>query len=204
MIILGAQWLHNDEVSSISPGGEIINRPYRFSGSSEEVPFSTWNGFSLEGLPNRDSTKYREPYGLDRCDTILRGTFRYSGYCSVLRDLQALKLIDESESGLLKSCATWREFISKMVGCASSDLEATLGKMENANGEFLNVSKLTQLGILSDAKIENSISPLDSLATLLNGRMQYEADEKDAILMRHEVVTHQAEIFRFQSEIFQG
>ena len=181
-------------MSAISPGGEIINRPYRFCGDSDEVPFSTWNGFSLEGLPNRDSTKYREPYGLNRCDTILRGTFRYSGYCSVLRDLQALKLIDESESQILKSCSTWREFISKMVGCSVGDLEATLAQMKNANGETLNVSKLSQLGLLSDANIENSVSPLDSLATLLNGRMQYEADEKDAILMRHEVVTHQEEI----------
>ena len=36
------------------------------------VDFTTWNGFSLEGLPNRDSTKYREPYHIEKCETLLR------------------------------------------------------------------------------------------------------------------------------------
>ena len=68
---LGAQWLHDNKTDAIAPGGAIIEKPYQFSGNSE-VPFSIWNGFSLEGLPNRDSTKYREPYNIPKCETLLR------------------------------------------------------------------------------------------------------------------------------------
>ena len=66
-----------------------------------------------------------------------------------------------------------------------------LQNMKNGLDDKLNVASLTKLGILSDAPIENKASPLDALATLLNSRMQYENDERDAILMRHEVTTHQ-------------
>jgi len=62
--------------------------------------------------------------------------------------------------------------------------------MRNKCGDPINVKILSKLGILSNKKIENKLSPLDALATLLNGQMQYGDGERDAILMRHEVVTH--------------
>lgn len=34
-------------------------------------------GFNLEGIPNRDSTKYKSIYGIESADTLLRGTIRY-------------------------------------------------------------------------------------------------------------------------------
>ncbi|KAK7916525.1 hypothetical protein WMY93_012286 [Mugilogobius chulae] len=34
-------------------------------------------GFTLEGYPNRDSTKYAEPYGIQSAHTLLRGTLRF-------------------------------------------------------------------------------------------------------------------------------
>lgn len=34
-------------------------------------------GLNLEGFPNRDSTKYAEPYGIQTAHTLLRGTLRY-------------------------------------------------------------------------------------------------------------------------------
>lgn len=35
-------------------------------------------GFNLEGFPNRDSTAYSNVYGIDKVNTILRGTIRYT------------------------------------------------------------------------------------------------------------------------------
>jgi len=34
-------------------------------------------GLNLEGFPNRDSSKYAEPYGIQTAHTLLRGTLRY-------------------------------------------------------------------------------------------------------------------------------
>lgn len=38
-------------------------------------------GLNLEGFPNRDSTKYAEPYGIQTAHTLLRGTLRYKVSC---------------------------------------------------------------------------------------------------------------------------
>ena len=139
LTISDAKWLHDNRTDAIAPGGAIIERPFQFSDSAE-VPFSTWNGFSLEGLPNRDSTKYREPYNLPQCETLLRGTFRYKGYCAILRDFHALELVTEERCDLMESCSTWAEFIAKRTGCKEGgDLVEHLKTVTNKVGEPLNV-----------------------------------------------------------------
>ena len=168
--------------------------PSRVENLGDEVPFTVWNGFALEGLPNRDSTKFKGQYGIDQCETLLRGTFRYAGYCSLVCDIQALKLIDESPSAILTECDTWSQFLKRLTDFPGGDMEAFrahLGKIKNGRGENVKVEELEKLGILSETAIENKASPLDALAALLNGRMQYGKGERDAILMRHEVTTHQ-------------
>ena len=41
------------------------------------IPMDFLPGFNLEGFPNRDSTTYAEPYGLQDAHTLIRGTLRY-------------------------------------------------------------------------------------------------------------------------------
>lgn len=52
-------------------------------------------GFALEGFPNRDSTIYKDVYGIT-ANTILRGTLRFKGFCSTMRALQYLGLTNPS------------------------------------------------------------------------------------------------------------
>ena len=107
-----------------------IRKNVKMKRLKKQKKFSTWKGFSLEGLPNRDSTKYREPYNIPQCETLLRypcifmfcfiihhsrGTFRYSGYCSILRDFHALNLITEEANANMAKCNTWEEFIALQV-----------------------------------------------------------------------------------------
>lgn len=44
-------------------------------------------GLNLEGFPNRDSTKYAEPYGIQTARTLLRGTLRYKVSCCCYQQL---------------------------------------------------------------------------------------------------------------------
>jgi len=194
--VSGAKWLHNGDVDEILPGGDIINRPYTFSGDVKEVPFTTWNGYSLEGLPNRDSTKYTIPYQIPKCETLLRGTFRYAGYCEVLRDLQAVNLINEAPSPNLYDADNWLEFMALHLGLDKNSsavkVMAKASELKNGLGKNVNTNKLAKLGVFTKTnKLENRNSPLDALAMLLNRDMQYGEAEKDAIIMRHEVKTHQ-------------
>uniref|UniRef100_A0A667XWI9 Aminoadipate-semialdehyde synthase n=1 Tax=Myripristis murdjan TaxID=586833 RepID=A0A667XWI9_9TELE len=60
-----AVFLRNGQVESIPAGGSLMD-------SAAAMDFLP--GFSLEGFPNRDSTKYAEPYGIQTAHTLIRGT----------------------------------------------------------------------------------------------------------------------------------
>jgi alpha-aminoadipic semialdehyde synthase len=139
----------------------------------KEVPFTTWNGYSLEGLPNRDSTKYTIPYQIPKCETLLRGTFRYAGYCEVLRDLQAVNLINEAPSPNLYDADNWLEFMALHLGLDKNSsvvkVMAKASELKNGLGKNVNTNKLAKLGVFTKTnKLENRNSPLDALAMLLN------------------------------------
>ena len=58
--------------------GELIERREGGENCREGLlPIDFMPGFNLEGLPNRDSTIYKEEYGLGHAHTIFRGTLRY-------------------------------------------------------------------------------------------------------------------------------
>lgn len=58
-------------------------------------------GFALEGYPNRDSTTYRDYYGLQNANTVLRGTLRFKGFSDTILGLQLLGLIDPNPHPIL-------------------------------------------------------------------------------------------------------
>lgn len=58
-------------------------------------------GFALEGFPNRDSTIYKNYYGLQNASTVLRGTLRFRGFSDTILGLQLLGLIDPNQHPIL-------------------------------------------------------------------------------------------------------
>lgn len=96
----GARFLEDGALCEVA--GEALLRAARSS------PFSS--PLNLEGLPNRDSTKYISLYGLDRdgIQTMFRGTLRYAGFCRVMAVLRDAGLLDVSSlPHTLASCKTW-------------------------------------------------------------------------------------------------
>ena len=62
-------WCHAPlQVENVPAGGALME-------ASAAMDF--FPGFNLEGYPNRDSTKYAEPYGIQSAHTLLRGTLRF-------------------------------------------------------------------------------------------------------------------------------
>ena len=49
----------------------------------------------FEGYPNRNSLPYKEIYGIEDTDTILRGTFRYPGWSPTLKAIVDLDFLSE-------------------------------------------------------------------------------------------------------------
>uniref|UniRef100_A0AAQ5ZIL4 Saccharopine dehydrogenase (NAD(+), L-glutamate-forming) n=1 Tax=Amphiprion ocellaris TaxID=80972 RepID=A0AAQ5ZIL4_AMPOC len=60
-----AIFLKDNQVVSVPPGGSLMD---------STTPMDFFPGFNLEGFPNRDSTKYSEPYGIQTAHTLIRGT----------------------------------------------------------------------------------------------------------------------------------
>ena len=56
---------------------QVVEIPAGGSLMEAGVPMDFLPGFNLEGFPNRDSTKYAEPYGIQDAHTLIRGTLRY-------------------------------------------------------------------------------------------------------------------------------
>uniref|UniRef100_A0A8C2K1K1 Aminoadipate-semialdehyde synthase n=1 Tax=Cyprinus carpio TaxID=7962 RepID=A0A8C2K1K1_CYPCA len=63
-----AIYLKDNQVISVPPGGALLD---------VTEPMDFMPGFNLEAFPNRDSTKYAEPYGIESARTLIRGTLRY-------------------------------------------------------------------------------------------------------------------------------
>jgi saccharopine dehydrogenase-like NADP-dependent oxidoreductase len=51
----------------------------------------------LEVYPNRDSLPYIELYGIPETRTMVRGTFRYPGWCEILDSMKKLRLISDEK-----------------------------------------------------------------------------------------------------------
>lgn len=71
-MLSGAKYLDDGKAVEIEPNGGLLNAV---------LPMDFLPGFSLEGYPNRDSTIYRDLYGISEATTIIRGTLRYKGVC---------------------------------------------------------------------------------------------------------------------------
>lgn len=73
------------KIVEIESGGDLMS-------AVQDLDFLP--GFALEGFPNRDSTIYKDLYGLNNVQTMQRGTLRYKGFCNTIRALQFLGLTD--------------------------------------------------------------------------------------------------------------
>merc|ERR1739844_567867 len=55
-------------------------------------------------------------------------------------------------------------------------------------GSVSRTNALVQLGLLSEEKVEKLGTPLDTISHHLANVLSYEPDERDMVLMRHEVI----------------
>jgi len=175
---------------------------YRLDGKTVEVPgselFSDCNhGMHVDGVgeleayPNRDSLSYIDLYGLDGIETMLRGTFRYPGWCESMRKVGELGLLDETHV-VYPPGTTFSQFTDSLVppgdgGDLSCRVAARLGLDFHSDV----IKRLEWLGLFSDERIgatEIETTPLDVLAARMGERMAYGDDSRDMIVLRHDFV----------------
>lgn len=142
----------------------------------------------FEGYPNRNSLPYILLYGIQSAETMLRGTLRNKGWCSTMKKMVDLGLLDEEEKewdGL-----TYKDFIRRLMGSpAEEDIRKALSAHLNIEEDSDIIKRFEWLGLLSDESIPVSKgSALDILGARMLEKLQYEEGERDMIVLQHQFI----------------
>ncbi|XP_003487153.1 alpha-aminoadipic semialdehyde synthase, mitochondrial [Bombus impatiens] len=178
-----ARFYSNKQIVEIESGGDLMS-------AVQDLDFLP--GFALEGFPNRDSTIYKDLYGLNNVQTMQRGTLRYKGFCNTIRALQFLGLTDLNPHPSLHPNGpdiTWRVLICNLLGLANDNI--FYGNLKRKLAEMLNseesVKAIEDLGLLEEDLVLKLNTPLDTLTHYLSKKLCYDQNERDLVILRHDV-----------------
>lgn len=172
----GAQYLVDGEKKKISYP-EIFSRDDR-TVELEGVGTLGW-------YPNRDSLSYIHTYGLDGIDTFIRTTLRYPSYIRGWNAIVHLGLTDAADSELIAGCQTvaaWFEL--KRARHLEMEPESFVTAML---ADDKTQEQFRFLGFYDDIPIKEGASSADILLSLLEDRLVMQPEDKDMIVMIHEV-----------------
>lgn len=178
-----AVYLKDGQVENIPAGGSLME-------SSAEMDF--FPGFNLEGYPNRDSTKYAEPYGIQSAHTLLRGTLRFKGFSNAMSGFVKLGLINTEPCPLLEqssSSVTWKDLLCKQMGLSSSISQDAFEEAvyERIGKDDYRMETLRWFGMLSEEEAPHADSVLAALAKHLEVKLSFAKGERDMIVMRNDL-----------------
>ncbi|KAK6638413.1 hypothetical protein RUM44_008842 [Polyplax serrata] len=178
-----ARYLKDGKTITIQGGGEIMN-------SAHDMDFLP--GFALEGFANRDSLSYIEAYGLHDAHTVLRGTLRYKGFSDTIKSMQKLGLISLEPKPALHPNGpdlTWRQFICVLIGVSDNTIlyENLRRKVAEHLGSEAMLESIEKLGLLENDKVIKLNTPLDTVSHYLSKKLVLEPQDRDIILLRHEI-----------------
>lgn len=133
-------------------------------------------GLKLEGYPNRESVSYKDVYGINDVQTILRGTLRYKGFCQIIKGAYKLGLLSLEKKEI--SSQSWLEFIKFLNN------GKTLDEIGNEI-DRLSFDALEWLGCFSEKTINIKNNPIDVFCDLLIEKLQYLEGETDMVVLQH-------------------
>uniref|UniRef100_A0AAX7VQ84 Saccharopine dehydrogenase (NAD(+), L-glutamate-forming) n=1 Tax=Astatotilapia calliptera TaxID=8154 RepID=A0AAX7VQ84_ASTCA len=158
-----AIFLKDNQVINVPPGGSLMD---------STTPMDFFPGFNLEGFPNRDSTKYAEPYGIQTAHTLIRGTLRFKGFSKAMSGFIKLGLINSDPSPILQHTSSPVSWVRTSFSVQKHP------KMWAEN------SQLTVLGMLGDELVPHAESILAALAKHLETKLSF---GEDMIILRNDV-----------------
>ena len=138
----------------------------------------------FEAYPNRDSMPYADVYQIAPDQTMFRGTLRYPGWCSTMKKIAELGLLDDRVRDDLAGL-TFAQLTARLLGVADgTELESTLVRRLGLPAGSPVVSNLAWLGFLSNELLPAGVTTLmDVLADRMVALMQYRPGERDMIVL---------------------
>ncbi len=141
---------------------------------------------SFETYPNRSCLRYLPHFGLDEKASLFRGLLRFVGWCSTMKSLIALKLLDTKEERDFAG-TSYREFTASSIGKPGGGREevaAFLGLSIKSD----TMERLAWLGLFDERPVAIAKGAnVDVLVDLMVKRMSYLPGEKDMIIVHDEI-----------------
>ncbi len=183
-----ARFLENGEVKEIV--GKDLFRCVR----SEEV-----DGVGqLEVYPNRDSVVYKDIYGIQEAETVMRGTYRYCGWCETFKKLVDLGLVDDTAKEGLNGI-TFKQMMAKIAGVENGgDVKAAIAEKVGLAPDAAAIGRMEWLGLFSDDIVPDENNYLDILSRRLQEKLYYKDGEKDMIVLQHKFTVENKDKTRYQ------
>lgn len=169
----------------LNEGVERYIPQHRVFGQVERIKMH--NDTAYDAYINRDSLKYRIPYGIQKADTVIRGTLRHKGFCKKWNTIVNLGLTDDTIIIEDATNLTYKEFAQSFLP-SKMNLEAFLWKnfeIEKGSKEY---KALDWLGLMGNDKIGlQYVTPAQILQQLIEEKWKLKPKDKDMIVMYHEV-----------------
>ncbi|MHA1851488.1 MAG: saccharopine dehydrogenase C-terminal domain-containing protein [Candidatus Thorarchaeota archaeon] len=142
---------------------------------------------TFEGYPNRDSMSYIDIYNIQETKTMLRGTFRNTGWCETLDKIADLGLLDIEERSL--GGTTYADMMKDLSSAGNGDVKEAVANFCKIDKDGMVISRFEWLGLFDEREIDSKINTrLDALCTLFEEKMNYAPGERDMIVMHHEFI----------------
>jgi saccharopine dehydrogenase-like NADP-dependent oxidoreductase len=173
---------------------------YMENGRIKIVPFHqvfhhTWDvdveGIGrLEAYPNRDSLAYRDAFGLEGIETMVRGTLRYPGWSETWAQVVGLGLPNEGLRIPGLAQRSYREVVEMFL-----PLNITEGRIEQRIARFLHISptgtimeNLRWFGLFSDEPVGcEGETAAAMLIHLLQKKLPLPEGLRDVVVLVHEL-----------------
>lgn len=158
---------------------------------SSAKPYFIYPGYALVCYPNRDSTTYKELYGIPEAETVIRGTLRFQGFPEFVKVLVDMGFLKDEPSEIFAKPVAWNKAVAEYIGAKSASEDDIVAKIDeltkfkdDADRERI-LAGLKWLGMFSDTAITPRGNPLDTLCATLEELMQYSDNERDLVVLQH-------------------
>ncbi|PRP87061.1 Saccharopine dehydrogenase [Planoprotostelium fungivorum] len=173
-----ATFLRDGKVTTI-PGGDLFDNFH-----VEEV-----DGVGqLETYPNRNSEQYIDIYGIKQTRTLVRGTYRYPGWCQSIKklsDIGYLSVDTTSFSGLTLGQLTAN--LIKSSAKDSAQLKKDVAQHVKLEENSRTIQNIEWMGLFDFGReVPQTVNTtLDVLNTLAKEKWVYAAGEVDMLVLKH-------------------
>jgi saccharopine dehydrogenase-like NADP-dependent oxidoreductase len=139
----------------------------------------------LEIYPNRDSMPYVDLYGIPETKTMVRGTFRYPGWCESLDAMKKCRLITNDTYDFTGK--TYAGFVAMLIDAGTSEnIREKVASYLGVSADAYSLKAMEWLGLFENKPMgRGEDTPYEITSDLMIEKMMLGEKERDMVAMQH-------------------